>query len=135
MRRSKAPRLAIVALGLLTVAACQPGAATTPTTAPSTPGATTSPAAGSPDAALPAQDPIEGVVTHVESTGLDSVTAFTLRAVDGKMYRIVIGRLQNAAQFPPGHLTEHAANSEPIRVSWLALGDTIIATRLEDAGP
>ena len=115
--------------------ASQPAATTTPAITSSAPPATASPDLGSPGAQLPGQDPIAGVVIHVDSTGLDSVTAFTLRAVDGQTYRIVLGRLQNAAEFPPGHLVEHAANSEPILVSWLALGTTIIATRLEDARP
>ena len=85
--------------------------------------------------ALPAEDPIEGVVVHVESTGIDSVSGFTLRAIDGKTYDFVIGRLQNASQFPPGHLAEHAANSEPILVTFEALGPTIFAVRLDDANP
>jgi len=131
--RSGTFRLALAAVGLLALAACQPGLATSSPSVGPTP--TVSPEATGPAAQLPPQDPIAGVVTNVESSGLDSVTAFTLRAVDGQTYRFVVGRLENAAQFPPGHLVEHAANSEPIRVTWLALGASIIATRIEDANP
>ena len=127
--------LAGVALCLISITACQPAAKASPTLTPTPGAATASPAPGPSDAVLPLQDPVEGVVIHVDSTGLDSVTGFTLRAIDGKTYDFVIGRLRNAAQFPPGHLVEHAANSEPILVTFEALGPRIFATRLDDANP
>lgn len=119
--------LAALAVCVL-LAACQPSASATagPTPSPTTAGPT--------DAPLPLTDPVEGVVTHVDSTGLDSVTGFDLRASDGRTYYFAIGRLENAAAFPPGHLVEHAANSEPVRVTFLELGPTVFAIRLEDAG-
>jgi hypothetical protein len=124
-RRDVLAALAVCAL----LAACQPSASATvgPTPSPTSAGPT--------DAPLPLTDPVEGVLTHVDSTGLDSVTGFDLRASDGKTYHFEIGRLQNAAAFPPGHLLEHAASSEPVRVTFLELGPTIFAIRLEDAGP
>jgi hypothetical protein len=131
-------RLATLFIGALAIVACQPGAATTAGSTPAASAPGTSPGGGSPgpsDAILPPTDPIEGVVTHVDSTGLDSVTGFTLRAADGRTYTFVLGRLQNAAEFPPGHLAEHAANSEPILVTFEGLGPLIIATRIEDANP
>ncbi|MBI3745397.1 MAG: hypothetical protein HY264_02505 [Chloroflexi bacterium] len=129
------PLLRLV-VGVVLAAACGPAASSAiPATSP-VPGSATAGAGGGPtDAALPPRDPIEGVVIHVESTGLDSVTGFTLRAVDGQTYDFVLGRLQNASQFPPGHLAEHAASSEPILVTFEGFGSKIIAVRLEDANP
>ena len=34
-----------------------------------------------------------------------------------------------------GHLREHVATAQPIRVTYLAGGDTFVAMRLEDAPP
>jgi hypothetical protein len=78
--------------------------------------------------------PVEGVITNVVSAGLDQVTEFTLRTGDGTLLRFRIGDLENGAEFPPGHLTEHQATSDPIRVTFRVEGDELIATRLEDAG-
>jgi len=78
--------------------------------------------------------PVEGVVTHVESAGLDKVTAFTIRTNDGTILTFRIGTLENGDEFPPGHLTEHQATSEPILVSFTRDGDDLVAVRLEDAG-
>lgn len=132
--RSAVGGLVALSAAVLLVAGCQPGLATTAVTS-ATPVATASPLASGTGAAMPSEDPVEGVVINVESTGLDSVTAFTLRTADGQTYRFALGRLQGAAQFPPGHLAEHAANAEPIKVTFLALDTTLIATRLEDANP
>ncbi len=63
------------------------------------------------------------------------MTGFTLRTLDGRTYTFVIGQLENGAQFPPGHLVEHAANSDPILVTFEAQGSQLIAVRLEDASP
>jgi hypothetical protein len=134
-RRLRLEVAALTVLGALSAVACQPGGAATPSGLGTGPGVTVSPVGTTSEAQLPPTDPIEGVVVNVESNGLDSVKAFTLRAIDGQTYRFVLGRLQNAVAFPPGHLAEHAANSEPILVTFEGLGDTIIATRLDDANP
>lgn len=126
---------AALAVGVLALAGCQAGASTPIPATPTPAASTASTAPGPTDAVLPPQDPIEGVVVHVDSTGLNSVKGFTLRAIDGQTYDFVIGRLQNGSQFPPGHLVEHAANSEPILVTFEGLGPTIIAVRLDDANP
>ena len=89
------------------------------------------------DASLPAvppTSPVEGVVVSVTSTGLDNVTGFTLRVNGGALYRFGIGVLENGAVFPPGHLTEHQANSEPVRVAFVVRGGAAVAVRIEDAG-
>jgi len=70
----------------------------------------------------------------VRSTGLDSVSGFTLRMSGGALYLFEIGVLENGAEFPPGHLTEHQATAEPIRVTFVVRGGAAIATRIEDMG-
>lgn len=84
-------------------------------------------------AGAPATSPITGVVVHVESTGLNQVTSFDLRTTDGEVYTFELSRLEPDSQFPPGHLTEHQAGAEPIRVHFTVDGQTIFAARLEDA--
>jgi len=129
-------RWIVAVLVALLVVACGPAAgATIPASSSPLASISVTPAPGPTDAVLPPKDPIEGVVVHVESTGLDSVTGFTLRAIDGRTYDFVLGRLQNGSQFPPGHLAEHAATSEPILVTFEGFGSKIIAIRLDDANP
>lgn len=74
-----------------------------------------------------------GVVTGVESVSLTEVRAFTLRTADGRTVRLEVGRLENAAEFPPAHLAEHRATGQPVRVSYRLAGDVPVAFRLEDA--
>jgi hypothetical protein len=76
---------------------------------------------------------IVGVVTHVESGGLDDVTGMTLRTTDGRSLDFVIGSLDNAAVFPPGHLAQHQATAEPVRVWYRMDGPQRVAVRIEDA--
>ena len=81
----------------------------------------------------PPSSPIVGVVTDVESGGLNEVSSFDLRTDDGTSYTFEIGDLENAAEFPPGHLREHMATSSPVRVFFEVDGDRLLVTRLEDA--
>ncbi|MFL5779042.1 MAG: hypothetical protein ACJ761_08885 [Chloroflexota bacterium] len=76
---------------------------------------------------------LDGVVVGVESQGLDRVGAFTLRAADGRTIRFRIGVLENGAQFPPGHLAEHQATAQKVRVTYRTEGSDLVAYRLEDA--
>ena len=112
-------------LASLLVAACAAGATGTPTLTP-----TPSPAVSTPSTQPP---PVEGVVTHVDSSGLTDVRGFTLRLADGRLIDFTIGVLENGVQFPPGHLTEHQAASEPIRVFFTMRDGVPVATRIEDA--
>ncbi len=73
-----------------------------------------------------------GVVVDVESSSLTDVQGFTLRGSDGRETRYRIGRLENGDAFPPGHLVEHQATSEPVRVVWREDGTGRVAVRLED---
>jgi hypothetical protein len=132
MARSRRAVLAgvLCALGLAACQAGSPGA--TPTGTLGSPSATPSQASPS-DAPVPPTDPVAGVVTHVDSGGLDAVTGFTLRTLDGRTYQFTIGQLENGTEFPPGHLVEHAASSEPILVTFEAHGSQLVVIRLDDA--
>ena len=76
---------------------------------------------------------IVGVIVGVESSGLDKVTGFTLRTTDQGSVVFVIGELENGAQFPPGHLVEHQATAQPVRVWYRTQDGAKVAIRLEDA--
>jgi hypothetical protein len=76
---------------------------------------------------------VDGVIVGVEAQALDRVTGFTLRTADGASVVFVIGDLENGAEFPPGHLVEHQATAQPVRVWYRTEGDEKVAVRLEDA--
>jgi len=97
---------------LLVAAACQPAAAPTPDI----------------------ESPVVGVVVDVDSAGLTDVHAFALRTNGGRTFELRLGPLENATEFPPGHLGEHLASSEPIRVWFNAESGDLVAYRIEDAG-
>ena len=69
------------------------------------------PPSGPPDA--PTQD---GVVIQVDSAGLAAVSGFTLRTDDGRTLSFGLRDLRNGTRFPAGHLAEHLATSQRIRV-------------------
>jgi hypothetical protein len=74
-----------------------------------------------------------GVIVGVQSQGLDRVTGFTLRTTDQGSLVFVIGALENGTEFPPGHLVEHQATAQPVRVWYRIEGGSKVAIRLEDA--
>ena len=76
---------------------------------------------------------IVGVIVGVRSEGLDKVRGFDLRTADGSIDPFTIGILENGAVFPPGHLVEHQATAQPVRVWYQTDGATRVAIRLEDA--
>jgi hypothetical protein len=81
---------------------------------------------------LPAS-PIDGVVVHVDSTGIGNVTAFTMRLPGGATLVLSLGTLENATQFAPGHLAEHETTGLPVR-AWFVVGSGVpVVYRLEDA--
>ncbi len=74
-----------------------------------------------------------GVIVAVRSEGLDKVSGFDLRTTDQGTLTFVLGELDNGAEFPPGHLVEHQATAQPVRV-WYRTEDGVrVAVRLEDA--
>ena len=83
--------------------------------------------------ARPATRSEVGVVVSVEALSLTDVRSFTIRTPDGRTVRFAVGRLENGAQFPPGHLGEHMATALPILVTYRDEGGEHVAVRLEDA--
>jgi len=77
--------------------------------------------------------PVEGVVTAIDSAGLGQVSEFTLRLADASFVTFTVGTLEKAAGFPPGHLAEHQATSQQVRVYFRVQDGHPVAYRLEDA--
>jgi hypothetical protein len=84
-------------------------------------------------ASTPTERSVTGVIAGVQSEGLDRVRSFSLRADDGTVLEFGLDRLRNAVEFPPGHLAEHQATGQRVRVTFLQLGESRAAVRLEDA--
>ena len=74
-----------------------------------------------------------GVVVAVQATSLSDVQGFSIRTADGRTVDFRVGSLENASQFPPGHLAEHKVSLVPIRVTYVQRPDGLEAVRLEDA--
>ena len=88
-----------------------------------------------PDATGPAgATEVVGVIVAVDSQGLGDVRGFTLRQEGGAQLDFVLHALENGAQFPPGHLAQHQATAERVRVWYRVDGNDRLALRLEDAG-
>jgi hypothetical protein len=81
----------------------------------------------------PGTTAIDGVIVAVDSAGLGSVRSFTLRRAGGETIEFRLDRLANATEFPPGHLAEHQASAEPVRVWSIEDGGAHYAIVLEDA--
>ncbi len=80
-----------------------------------------------------ADQSVRGVIVGIESEGLDRIRSFELRTDDGQTLAFDIGVLETAGAFPPGHLAEHQATAQPVRVWYERQGDANVAVRLEDA--
>jgi hypothetical protein len=76
---------------------------------------------------------VVGVITHLDQQSLDSVTGLTLRTTDGQIVDFVVGPLENAAEFPPGHLATHQATGQPVRIWYRMQGSKRVAYRIADA--
>lgn len=76
---------------------------------------------------------IVGVIVGVDSAGLDKVSGFTLRTGAGESLTFDLRALENGAQFAPGHLVEHQATGQPVRVWYRTAAGVRLAIRLEDA--
>jgi len=95
------------------------------------------PNCGDPSKLPPTPDigsPVDGVIVSVDASGLADVRGFVLRTAGGFAFDFTLGDLENATQFPPGHLAEHQATSQPVRVFFRVEGDARLVYRLEDAG-
>lgn len=74
-----------------------------------------------------------GVVIAVDSSGLTDVRGFSIRTDEGRTVPFRIGVLENGAQFPPGHLLEHAATGVKVVVTYRRENGDLVAIRIEDA--
>jgi hypothetical protein len=78
-------------------------------------------------------EPMIGVIVAVDAEGLGSVRGFTLRQAGGEEVAFDLSALENGVAFPPGHLAEHQATAEPVRVWYRDDAGTLLAIRVEDA--
>lgn len=81
----------------------------------------------------PGTEQMTGVVVAVDAASLSDVRGFTLRRQGGELVEFSLRELENATEFAPGHLAEHQATAEPIRVIFRNEDDERLALRLEDA--
>jgi hypothetical protein len=78
-----------------------------------------------------APDAVTGVVVEIEAQGLDDVRSFTVKDGD-ELYDISIDPDIDYG-FNLGHLNEHRATAEPVRVELEERGDQLVALSIEDA--
>ena len=78
---------------------------------------------------------VEGVIVGVDSQSLSDVRSFDLRTADGTVRTFGLAALENGTEFPPGHLVEHSATAQPVRVWYRTEAGIDLAIRLEDASP
>jgi hypothetical protein len=76
---------------------------------------------------------VVGVIVGLDSESLVRVRAITLRTADGATEEFTIGELENAAALPPGHLAEHQATGDPVKVWYQTEGGVKVAIRIDDA--
>jgi hypothetical protein len=77
--------------------------------------------------------PVAGVITAVESAGLNAVHGFTLRTSGEKILHFKLGVLYDPTAFPPGHLAEHQLTGNPVLVFFKPEGTELVVYHLEDA--
>lgn len=88
---------------------------------------------GGTDKPPPGTSSVVGVVVEVTATSLTDVCCFKLRTSGGEIVAFDLSGLENGVEFPPGHLAEHQATAQPIRVWYRGPAGALVATRLEDA--
>ena len=87
-----------------------------------------------PSCAVVVVPPVVGIVTAVDSGSLGDVHGFELRTPEGTSLVFEIGELENPAEFPPAHLSEHKATSSPVRAFFRCEAHGLVVYRLEDGG-
>jgi hypothetical protein len=106
----------LLLVATLLLAGC--GGAGTPSVAPGTP--------------VAVRSPVSGRLIKLEAEGLTKVKGFTMRLDDGNEVSFTMGPLENAADFAPGHLAEHMASTQAVRVFYRDEGGAHVVYRLED---
>lgn len=81
----------------------------------------------------PGTTSVVGVVVEVTATSLTDVCCFKLRTADGTIIGFDLSGLENGVAFPPGHLAEHQATAQLVRVWYRGPTGALVAVRLEDA--
>jgi len=114
--------LVVGAALVLALAACGGGASPSPSIV----------LPASPSSGVPAS-PVDGAVVAIDSAGLAAVRGFTLRLAGGAELSLKLGTLENGDEFAPGHLKEHMALAETVRVWFRVEGGMLVAYRLDDA--
>ena len=76
---------------------------------------------------------LSGVIVAVDSAGLGDVRGMTIRTAEGTLVDFSLERFQGGAEFPPGHLAEHQATAEPVRVRYVERDGVRLALRIDDA--
>jgi hypothetical protein len=74
-----------------------------------------------------------GIVVSVQATGITAVQGFSIRTIDGRTVDFRIEAIENAASFPPGHLSEHKVSLVPVQVTFIDRDGSHLAVRIEDA--
>ena len=74
-----------------------------------------------------------GVIVAVDSAGLGDVRGFTLREAGGALLEFSLEALENGDEFAPGHLVEHQATAERVRVWYREEGGRRLAILVLDA--
>jgi hypothetical protein len=81
------------------------------------------------------EDRVTGVVVDVDGD-LTGVEAFVVVTTGGERLRFVpdedLTRFEHGA--PLAHLTEHLRTGDPVRVTFVTEGATLVALEIEDAG-
>ena len=74
---------------------------------------------------------LTGVVVDVDSEGLGDVRRFTLRS-EGRNLAVHLDEETDLA-FPAGHLNEHLATADPVRVELIRRNGKLFALSIADA--
>ena len=80
----------------------------------------------------PATTEVVGVVVGVAGEGLADIRGFRLRVEGGDILDFDLRALENGSEFPPGHLAEHQATADPVRVWYTVDGADRLAIKVED---
>jgi hypothetical protein len=81
----------------------------------------------------PGAESVVGVIVEVQATSLSDVCCFKLRTTDGDVLDFELAPGAMGPLFPPGHLVEHQATAQPVRVWYRGGVDSWLAYRVEDA--
>ncbi len=94
---------------------------------------TSAPTSGSSSGGVIPASPITGVIVAVDSRGLDDVRGISLRTDEGTILIFDLREMRDTATFPLGHLAEHQATAESVRVSFRVEDGVLVATAIDDA--